>query len=311
MDLDELTKLNMNTSMCAPNLTDSKYFNIEEHHTCFTKHELLSIVNAFNDYIINKSLCDKSINGNIICIPVGNLITVNFNDSIKEIWFKIYDKFKDFCNYESCWVNLTFINEIHDKKLINKLRYFTFKPKFYNNRNKWLNTQDIDYIMQQYQKLYDDFLYIGTEPCDFYTIKNVNYNAICNTNKVGVIFNLDTSKQIGSHWTSLFIDNTNRHLYYFDSTGKNPNKYIDKFIKNYPKEYIKHYNKKDITQYKSDKLVFTIYINKKVHQKGTSECGVYSIYFLIKKIKTDDPINNKRITDKSMKNFRKYIFNYN
>lgn len=309
MDLDELTKLNMDKGTCAPNISKEDLVSIDDHYTCFTKSELISIINAFNDYIINHTLCDKLVNGTTICIPVGNLITITSNDSIKELWYKIYKKLKPMCTYESCWVNINFLNKIKDTKLRHKLRYLTFKPKFYGNRTKWLNTYDIDYVMQQYEKAHHDFLYIGTKPCDFYTFTNLNYNNICNTNKVGIIFNLDKSDQPGSHWTSLFIDNTNRNVYYFDSTGANPNKYIRHFIKNYPKEYITHCNNV-VHSTLSTKLVFTIYINKKVHQKENTECGVYSIYFLIKKIKTEDPINNKRITDKNMRDFRKYIFNY-
>ena len=313
MDSNELSKLKINNTMCAPNNNPDNVQDlqdIKDHHTCFTRNELLSIINAFNNYTINNKLCsDKFVensNEDIVCVENREFITLTSRDSIEELWYKIYKKLSPICKYESCWVDLDFINRIKDKNLIKKLRYFTFKPKFYNGREKWLNTLDIDYVMQQYTQLHKDFLYIGTEACDFYKFRKLNYNKICNSEKVGIVFNLDKSDQPGSHWTSLFIDNTERNIYYFDSTGQNPNKYIRHFIKNYPSEYIKNYTH----EFLGDK-VFTVYINKRVHQKGNSECGVYSIYFLIKKIKTKDPINNKRITDKNMKDFRKYIFNYN
>ena len=316
MDSNELSKLKVNNTMCAPVQAPD---NVQDHHTCFTRNELLSIINAFNNYIINNKLCsDKLVDDSdkdIVCVENQELITITSQDSIEKLWYKIYKKLSPICKYESCWVSLDFINRIKDKKLIKKLRYFTFKPKFYNNREKWLNTLDIDYVMQQYARLHKDFLYIGTEPCDFYKFKKLNYNRICNSKTVGLVFNLDKSDKPGSHWTSLFIDNTERNIYYFDSTGQNPNKYIRHFIKNYPVEYSKNYpveyGKNSNNQYIHSDKVFTVYINKKVHQKGNSECGVYSIYFLIKKIKTKDPINNKRITDKNMNDFRKYIFNYN
>ena len=320
MDPDELSKLNVNNSMCAPNIhpddVQEHPDDVQGHYTCFTKYELVSIINAFNNYILSNKLCvnklvedEKNPNKHTICIKIDDIITIKDGDSIKELWYKIYDKLKPICKYESCWVDLEFINKINDSKLRNKLRYFTFKPKFYGNRDKWLNTLDIDYVMQQYEKAYNDFLYIGTEPCDFYKFTKLNYNNICNTKKVGIVFNLDKSDQPGSHWTSLFIDNTNRNIYYFDSTGSNPNKYIRYFIKNYPKEYMKYYKNGELSSL--FKTVFTVYINKKNHQKANTECGIYSIYFLLKKIKTDEGINHKRITDKQMVDFRKYLFNKN
>ena len=60
-------------SLCAPNV------DIELHFTCFTKDELISIVKAFNNYIINKNLCkDKTGSGlyKIGCIKRLSLITI-------------------------------------------------------------------------------------------------------------------------------------------------------------------------------------------------------------------------------------------
>jgi len=158
--------------------------------------------------------------------------------------------------------------------------------------------------MKQYEKTYPSFCYIGAEPCDFYKFTNINYSKLFESKTVGIIFNLDKTGERGSHWTSLFIDNTNNTLYYFDSTGRDPNKYIHEFIK----LYIRKYTKEQEPDLKNPQE-FIVYVNKNVHQKGNSECGVYSIYFLIKKIKTNDPINTIRITDDQMKLFRKYIFN--
>ena len=93
-------------------------------------------------------------------------------------------------------------------------------------------------------------------------------------------------------------------MYYFDSFGSKPNKYIYKFIKEYIKYYIK--GKNDI----KDINIFNVYINRQVHQEENNECGMYAIYFIIKKLKDiNKPINNRKIHDKEMSSFRKYIFN--
>ena len=300
-------------SLCAPNV------DIELHFTCFTKDELISIVKAFNNYIINKNLCkDKTGSGlyKIGCIKRLSLITIpqpfeQENESVmederikKKLWGKIYNRLKPICKYEDCWVDLDFINKIDDKRLRNKLKYFTFKPKFYGNRDEWLNTKDIDAVMKQYQRKYSDFYFIGAKPCDFYKHVQINLKKWLSYKYLGIIFNLDKTGDPGSHWTSLFIDNSEHKLYYFDSTGKSPNKDIRDFI------FLIARVQNDRGRIKNERAP-TVYINNKIHQKGNTECGVYSIYFLIKKLKSpnEEFMNNIHISDKDMKNFRKYIFN--
>ena len=60
MNSEDLTKLEINDSTCSPYVTRGRKFSIDNHYTCFTKSELLSIINAFNKYIINKNLCAKN-----------------------------------------------------------------------------------------------------------------------------------------------------------------------------------------------------------------------------------------------------------
>ena len=295
-------------SLCAPNI------DYESHFTCFTKNELISIIKAFNNYIINKNLCKDN-----TCIKRLSLITIPpndiENDKIKKLlWVKIYNRLKPICKYEDCWINLDFINKIEDSQLRKKLKYFTFKPKFYANRDKWLNTTDIEAVMKQYEKKYPDFYFIGAKPCDFYKYTKLKYEKWFSYKKVGIVFNLDKTGEPGSHWTSLFVDNDpecirqgQHKMYYFDSTGNPPNKQIHDFILLIARVQIK--NNPAIKNERERTI--EVYVNTTTHQKGNSECGVYSIYFLIKKLKTpiNQPINNIHISDKDMKMFRKYIFN--
>jgi len=277
---------------CAVNV------NISQHYTCFSKSELVSIIHAFNNYIINGHLllCDKNNKTKCMNLSESSLITYNKNDNIKTLWNKIYDALKPLCSYEYCWTELKFLNLIDDKKLKQKLMFFTFKPRFYNNGNGWLNTDDIENVMKQYEKVYSNFYFIGAKPCDFYKYENINFSKIKKYPKVGIIFNLDTTEQSGSHWTSCFINNLSNNIYYFDSVGDKPNKCIYKFLN----KLIKYNNK------------YTLYINNKEHQKGNRECGVYSIYFLLKQLVHNNDVDifntNKRIVDKDMSNFRKEIF---
>ena len=306
-------ELYLNNSICAVSAkartisTEATSTN-KQHYSCFTKQELISIINALNKYIIKKSLCKKELD---ICIEKSkgdkDLITLSNNDTLKELWYKIYDVLNPICKEEECWINLKYIDEISNKNLRDKLRYYTFKPKFYYRKGNWLTTLDINVLMRQVNYIYKDLYYLGAQPCDFYIIDKdvLNDKKMYNSKQVGIIFNLDTHNKSGSHWTSLFINNNDRTIYYFDSFGKNPNKYIIKFIKKYIENFRENYNLKQI----SLQDIFTIYINKKIHQKGNSECGIYAIYFLLKKLKYyNNPINDKVITDKQMKELRNYLF---
>lgn len=271
----------MNSS-CAPNVN----IDIKNHYTCFTKHELLSIIYAINNYLIEKYQRDAD----------GKLINLNGYESQKELWTKIYETLKPICSYEECWKDLNFINNIKDKKLKEKIQFFTFKPRFYDNeyKNGELDTNDIDNVMKQYELKYSDFYFTGTFPCDFYLYEKINFKSLKKYKYVGIVFNLDTHDKPGSHWTSMFIDNVKQKIYYFDSIGKPPNKYIKNFIKLYLNSYL---NSKK----------YLVYINKHKHQIGSKECGIYSIYFLVKKL--ENCFNNdKHISHEKMSKYRQQIF---
>lgn len=275
----------MMNNNCAPNI----YIDSSNHYTCFTKDELLSIIYALNNYHINQSIKNNS-------DDFEQMINLNGIETTKNLWDKIYNNLKSFCDYESCWIDLDFVKKIKDKKLRDKIRFFTFKPKFYNNDNDFLlTTDDINNVMNQYNYKYkdsNDFYYLGTFPCDFYTYTKINFKKLKTYNNIGIVFNLDTHDKPGTHWTSLFINNKTCNIYYFDSLGNEPNSHIKNFIKLY---ISKNKNK------------FNVYINKHKHQKENKECGVYSIYFLIKKLENsfDD---NEIIPDEKMSEYRKHIF---
>lgn len=274
------------SKFCAPNV------NISTHYTCFTKDELLSIAKAFNEYIKNKTLCQKS-----ICVP-KTPINIS-NKSKKQLWKSIYNKFNKICKYEHCWIDQSFINNINDMGLKAKLRYFTFKPKLSNNYKSWLSTNDINAVLEQYQEIYNDtFKYLGALPSDFYTQIRVNYNALLKYDILGIVFNLDKHNEPGSHWVAFVIDNKKQTIEYFDSTGLMPNEPIFKFIRKF-----KNGKNGFIENYK-------LLINDKIHQRKNTECGVYSIYYILQRLdgKNFKMICDNIIRDDEMKAFRQYLF---
>jgi hypothetical protein len=148
-----------------------------------------------------------------------------------------------------------------------------------------------------------------------------------------MVINLDEHDKSGSHWVALYTDLKKNQVYFFDSFGKKPGKKIKKFINKiisylYYKKYnnnikiggmlsdIKKLTDKNIrTELKNqlfNKLTgFDIRYNTKQHQFGNSECGVYSINFILRLIKGDetfDDITNNITKDDKINECRKEYF---
>ena len=107
-------------------------------------------------------------------------------------------------------------------------------------------------------------------------------------NKIGVIFNLDPHDKPGSHWVSLCIDTKNKYIMYFDSNGITCPPEICNLIQ------------RIISQGKS--LTPTLSLkeiqNKYQHQYTNTECGMYSLYFIITHL--TEKINHKKASHKKI-----------
>lgn len=213
----------------------------------------------------------------------------------RQLWKSIKKRLHKMCPTEACWIDLEFINNIQDKALVEKLKYFTFKPKMTKKRNSWLSTKDINEVMQQYQEFDSAFKFLGALPSDFWTQTRVHYNQFKLYKKIGIVFNLDTHDKPGSHWVAFLIDNKQKCYEYFDSTGKPPNKYIQGFIDVLKKNVVGGY---------------TFLQNTKVHQRKNSECGIYSMYYIIQRLlgRQFHDISSHVINDDDMNKFRDFIF---
>lgn len=278
---------------CAPNV------NIGEHYTCFELQELKSIANAFNEYIKKNKSCPKKRGAKNVSnyCNIDKEINLDINDK-RELWYSIYDRLKGVCPYEYCWIDLDFLDKITDKQLLEKIRWFTFKPKMTLTMKSWLSTQDINNVLQQYSDFDSSFKFLGALPSDFYKLTHVDYDKIFDHKKIAIVFNLDEHNKSGSHWVSFLIDNVSRTLEYYDSLGLKPNDNIQEFI-NIVSKYLKRkgYNYK--------------YLKNTIrNQYENTECGVYAIYFIIQRLLGFDFnwIIDKPISDNKMNKFRSIIF---
>ena len=233
------------------------------------------------------------------------------NDS-REIWTSLKSNLHESCNRESCWLRQKFIKG----KLNKELMSYTFAPKapvkWRKNPNEWLTSVDIIRVMKQYEKKYKCFDFIGPSPIDYDHHKMFGecvWEELCNFDvnkhlkdgkfRIGIIFNTDPHYLDGSHWVSLFIDLKKNQIHYFDSVGDSAPKRILKFVNTVKKQCNKIGKSMEFVE------------NKIEHQKKNTECGVYSLFFIIEMLKKDkDFMFHKEIPDDEIEKFRKEYFNY-
>jgi hypothetical protein len=285
-----------NPDICAPG---AKY----DAGVCSSIFVLKNIIEAINKTKNEKIVIPNEIQNKEILDPTGYktyLIS------------KIKENVSEKCNNELCWLDESFVKQMTEKAKKEFLEY-TFKPKSPQGRYTWLNTNDIDYVLDQHCKKKDNtkFISYGAMPMDFadldyYEINKVSFDDLKQKGKtqIGFVLNLDDHNQSGSHWVGVFVDLDKKGVYYYDSVGKKPEERVVNFmnkVKNYFKQ--KGVSDKDIK----------IGHNKVQHQHGNTECGVYSIRFLLQMIKgiNFDEFCNNKFSDKKINKCRRKYFRIN
>ena len=284
-------KMKKNDEKCAPHI---KY----NERSCFSHEQLIKIANAYNEHIKNNKKNDY---------------IVIENQSKKQLVLSITGKLKGICDDQICWLKQDFIKKMVNDDLLNNV----FRPKGPSG-TKWLNTTNINDIMKQYEQKYKDYIFFGAVPIDFDNpsvsiIKNINYDDLYSDgiHKIGFVFNLDEHWQNGSHWCALYcnIHHEKNQIFFFDSYGTKPNKRIMRLMNRISKWCYAN-NKKifggsndinnslnKIDDYNIDTETFNellggkkkfflkkldIRHNKIRHQFKGSECGVYSVNFILR-----------------------------
>ena len=233
----------------------------------------------------------------------------------KEIWQQLKDYYASTCNKESCWVRQMTKNTKMEKELLDA--FAPESPDSWNkNTNEWLSSIDILKVMNQYEKKYKCFDFLGPSPIDYDTHMlqgECVWEELCHFNlkkqmkkgfnKFGVIFNLDPHYKGGSHWVSLFINLKKKVIFYFDSAGETCPEQIKKFVNMVTKQGTQLTNP----------IHFEYNENYPVeHQYGNTECGIYSIFFIVHMLEdkiTGHYLKTHVLKDKYMQQFRKVYFN--
>jgi len=233
---------------CAP-------ANKSKDHTCYSKDQLIKIASSLNQ---------KKNAG------------IGLNKSKNALWESIRKTLFPVCTTEWCW-----LDHVDTDKT---MKEETFRPampiEWVKNKYEWLSTTDINEVMVQYEKKYENFRFFGPVPVDCpkdiyceltdLDIKGLKAKGV---DYIGVVFNLDRHDQSGSHWVALYINIPKSLITYYDSTSSEPPEDIKYFI-NMIGIKLNQINGKHVYEY-----------NKKRHQYGGSECGMYSMNFLIESLK--------------------------
>jgi hypothetical protein len=177
----------------------------------------------------------------------------------------------------------------------------------------WLSTTDIDAVMKQYEEAYPSYMYLGAVPIDFsapdpYTEgavekKKCLYNSFCHlklddlirkgTKGIGAVFNLDPHFKNGSHWVGWYLDLVRKESNFFDSYGYKPHPMILRLMKSLTLQ-----------------MPFRLNYNARRFQRSNTECGMYSLYFLIKMIEgvPFKKFVKKAVPDSEMYKLRHVLF---
>lgn len=191
----------------------------------------------------------------------------------------------------------------------------------------WLSNFDIDAVMEQYQKAVGPtFRFVGVAPRDFaspapYAKASCVTEAVCRTHvadlvrdgvkHVGIVFNLDKHTGRGSHWTAMYACVDPDHgryfgAFYYDSLA--PSRMPTEM-----RALAERLRAETVATYGAERARgFRIERNRVRKQFANTECGIYSIFFLLACARTKRPLEDicKRLVkgDGHMNRLRSILF---
>jgi hypothetical protein len=199
------------------------------------------------------------------------------------LWNEMNERMRNQCKgNERCWIN-SVVTDKNEKTTLEEESFVPKKPEEWKrNPNMWLTNIDIENVLHQYEKVNPKFVLLGPTPIDFdkrQPNSECVENSLCHFNlkhqknigktKIGIVFNTEPHEMSGEHWISMFIDLDEHFLMFFDSTGHGTPPQILEFVKRIKR------------QSKIYKIPLKQYFNRMRHQTGNSECGIYTLFFII------------------------------
>lgn len=286
---------------CAPEKMNAS----KKTKTCYSKKHLIIIAEQYNKTHPNNT------------IPIKKQKLSQLLESLK-MRLKIH---------ESKWMDTYAMENLHQH--VREEMDESFRPdppsSWIQNDREWLSNIDIEEVLKQYEDEYKSFQFLGVHPVDFSYIPKSSSQCLstvlCNfkveeylkkkKNKVGMVFNLDKHNGPGTHWVALMCGLSpklkNFGCYFIDSNSSPPPPEINLFMEAINKQIFNHYNPKTANK-------FEVMRNSKQFQFKNTECGMFSIYFIVQFITTArsfKEIISQNVDDDKVHKFRKQFFNFN
>jgi hypothetical protein len=219
------------------------------------------------------------------CLPVSVLEKVSRRIGIKtrrNLMNSVAEKLKVNPENQNSLVKALPIPDEEKQEIMKKWLRPAQPESWKNDPDAWLDTNNIQDVMKQYEESHSNFKFFGAVPIDFSAadpyskkkqclIKEIceidfDGDALEGKDYIGIVFNLDPHYKSGSHWVASFINIPKKEYYYFDSYGMKPPSQIYKFMQ-------------WLTIQEPD---MKLKMNAKRFQRKESECGMFCIYFIIR-----------------------------
>lgn len=307
---DDVSAKNEQDKRCSP---DKKY----EFGSCLQVELLVEMAKAYNKEFDDNKIDLGGQKGK-------NMSMLNPKRYKKYLLREFKNRLKNKCTTQKCWSQQAFIRNMN-KHMREELEKYTWRPEGPDTGTEWLNNQQITEVLEQYEKKYKDFKFLGALPRDFQDHPILNqsekmYDELLSEGitKFGMVYNTDRVGGPGEHWNAMFADLAKGQVYFFDSYGVAPNsdvrkhmRMIERFIKNKCGKIAEiERNRKNLSK---DEIKCKLPIqkdNNERHQYKGSECGVYSMNFIIRMLDGDsfEKICKSKVSDDDINKFRSMYF---
>jgi hypothetical protein len=297
--------INVDEGRCSP----AAHGNFKKYGTCYSPMDVTILARMYNDQANQQDRIPKS----------------HFRNT-KKLYNALRSKIHT-CEdqHETCLLHQGFVSKNHE--LFNSLMQ-KFRPKmpasWKKNDREWLNTYNIYHVMKQYEEVNKDFEFLGVYPVDFATKTREGSCVIrkmctftlgdfinSGKRKFGMVINLDRHDQSGSHWVALYASFTNKNfcMVYYDSAGREPPESVKDFMRDVKKQV-------DELLYHDFGREFKTYFNEVPYQKKNTECGMFSMVFLITCLENSNKcihnvkklLNKHKLFDDKVHKFRRYLY---
>jgi len=99
---------------------------------------------------------------------------------------QLKDRLKECKDDQTCWLKKKYVKSSNEITMED-----VFRPDGTSGKIDWLSTENIDNVMEQYERKYTDFFFYGAVPIDFHEI---NYNKLGKINYDDLMLNGDKEK---------------------------------------------------------------------------------------------------------------------